>query len=426
MLAIRLPSGRRLYYIKPRIETSKNGYEQITFEGDAHVWTRQETYGAKIVENCLSASTEVLTKRGWIPILHVTDEDQLWDGDSWVNHDGLVCKGTQTTILVGGVYMTPDHKVLLRKGWTNASSCEGLNWRAFKSPYSPWIRWLKQEKIVLVSAMRLRQNCNSSIKGVLQKTKLWLHDKCTDCNSQPQTRILQAPSVCSLAFNEGSLQFAFTSRMEELWRQRNIGLSKMGRKLRTLLERYGRIVSTWLNNRSHRQQWELRAEQLQMDNNENANAEQKGQQTDRHTMGQYNSIGSFRKLRNWGNNTPVSVGTQLPKQQAVHKTQFYEPVYDIINAGLHHRFTVRGQTGKPIIVHNCIQAIARDVLFDAMRRLEGAGLEIVLHCHDEILAETSPGVSVESVCELMTRPPVWAKDLYLRAEGWEGYYYKKG
>jgi DNA polymerase len=86
----------------------------------------------------------------------------------------------------------------------------------------------------------------------------------------------------------------------------------------------------------------------------------------------------------------------------------------------------RQETYAAKIVENITQAIARDALFDAMRRLEAAGLEIVLHCHDEILAETSPGVSVESVCELMTRPPVWAKDLYLRAEGWEGHYYKKG
>jgi DNA polymerase len=61
-----------------------------------------------------------------------------------------------------------------------------------------------------------------------------------------------------------------------------------------------------------------------------------------------------------------------------------------------------------------------------MKRLEGAGLEIVLHCHDEVLIEASPMVSVDAVCKLMTRPPDWAKDLYLRAEGYEGAYYRKG
>jgi DNA polymerase len=93
--------------------------------------------------------------------------------------------------------------------------------------------------------------------------------------------------------------------------------------------------------------------------------------------------------------------------------------------GTQHKWT-RIDTFGAKLVENIIQGIARDVLCDAMQRLERAGLEIVLHCHDECLIEASPGVSVEAVCKLMTRPPNWANDLHLRAEGFEGYWYKKG
>ena len=78
------------------------------------------------------------------------------------------------------------------------------------------------------------------------------------------------------------------------------------------------------------------------------------------------------------------------------------------------------------LVENCIQAIARDILFDAMQRLHATGLDIVLHCHDEAVLEASPKVSLEAVCELMARTPPWAKGLPLRADGYESFFYKKG
>ena len=77
------------------------------------------------------------------------------------------------------------------------------------------------------------------------------------------------------------------------------------------------------------------------------------------------------------------------------------------------------------LVENIVQAIARDILFDAMQRLNSAELEIVMHVHDEVLIEASPGVSLEAVCELMSKTPLWAKGLPLRTDGYESQFYKK-
>ena len=57
MLFITLPSGRRLAYVKPKIGINRFGSESVTYEGTgtAKKWERIETFGAKIVENCIQA-----------------------------------------------------------------------------------------------------------------------------------------------------------------------------------------------------------------------------------------------------------------------------------------------------------------------------------------------------------------------------------
>lgn len=79
----------------------------------------------------------------------------------------------------------------------------------------------------------------------------------------------------------------------------------------------------------------------------------------------------------------------------------------------------------PKFVENIVQAISRDILCHAMRRLNGAGLDIVMHVHDEVVIEASPSVSLEAVCRLMGETPLWAKGLLLRADGFECGFYKK-
>ena len=70
-----------------------------------------------------------------------------------------------------------------------------------------------------------------------------------------------------------------------------------------------------------------------------------------------------------------------------------------------------------------MQATARDILCYAMKTLRCCN--IVMHIHDELVIEVDRGVSLQAVCEQMSRTPPWAEGLRLRADGYETEFYKK-
>ena len=75
-------------------------------------------------------------------------------------------------------------------------------------------------------------------------------------------------------------------------------------------------------------------------------------------------------------------------------------------------------------VENIVQAIARDILAEAMMRLEEKGFNIVMHIHDEVVIE-SDSSSIEEVNQIMSVIPEWADGLVLDADGFESEFYKK-
>lgn len=80
-----------------------------------------------------------------------------------------------------------------------------------------------------------------------------------------------------------------------------------------------------------------------------------------------------------------------------------------------------------MLTENAVQAIARDLMVAAMRRVEATGkYEIVLTVHDELLAEGDEANDEKEFEQLVAGPnPDWAKGCPVAAEGWSGYRYRK-
>lgn len=94
--------------------------------------------------------------------------------------------------------------------------------------------------------------------------------------------------------------------------------------------------------------------------------------------------------------------------------------YDGINAA---KKWVRLESSPGKWVENITQAVARDILYHAMNTLRCCS--IVLHVHDEVVLEADRRMSVEEVCEQMSRLPAWANGLPLHADGYECDFYQK-
>jgi DNA polymerase len=99
--------------------------------------------------------------------------------------------------------------------------------------------------------------------------------------------------------------------------------------------------------------------------------------------------------------------------------------YHAVSLGNHWEET---STYGGSLAENVTQAVARDLLAEAMLSLDAAGHRIVMHVHDEIVVEVSreaPADTLKKIEKIVATPPSWAKDLPLAAEGWRGFRYRK-
>ena len=84
-LTITLPSKRKLFYVKPTLGEGRFGQEAIYYYGldqDTKKWTQLQTYGGKLVENCVQAIARDclaenmmrLHQSGYKIVMHIHDE----------------------------------------------------------------------------------------------------------------------------------------------------------------------------------------------------------------------------------------------------------------------------------------------------------------------------------------------------------------
>lgn len=80
------------------------------------------------------------------------------------------------------------------------------------------------------------------------------------------------------------------------------------------------------------------------------------------------------------------------------------------------------------LTENIVQATARDLLGETMLRLDAEGFPLVMHVHDEVVAEVPEELAEQKLnrmCEIMATEIPWAKGLPLKGDGYITKYYKK-
>ena len=80
------------------------------------------------------------------------------------------------------------------------------------------------------------------------------------------------------------------------------------------------------------------------------------------------------------------------------------------------------------LVENIVQATARDLLAHSMLKVRAIGLPIVMHVHDELIAEvykTTAATDFKAIIDIMAEPVPWAPGLILKGDGYMTDFYKK-
>lgn len=371
-LRVMLPSGRYLCYPSPRVEDDG----QITYMGNnqyTRKWERLRSYGGKFVENCIAEGTEVLTEKfGWLAIERVTPDTRVWDGDEWVSFSHCHYSGKQTTIPTYGVRMTPDHLVLTEEGWKNASSCEGHNRAPCRLPDSYSLPGVGRQEVSMGGGVRLRENHSNGCFTAKEKSAarseilMRLHAEGYAVGEENSSRHESASGFLGMALDERSMPPADASSLQKLWCARDYGLRTLAREVRKLLGGHGQEVSHGSDLGALGQlfgvfQGELRLAYPQ------APSEQYSQEPlDRHARRPHDMHASVGILRSGLHDSPVPPGPRMAGGTGAYPSR----VYDLVNCGPRSRFVVRGIDGLPLIVHNCTQAAARDVIGRSMPRIE--------------------------------------------------------
>ena len=430
---IRLPSGRILRYpnlrqeVEENPEPGKRAKREWLCDGSRAV---KRLYGGLLVENCLSADAAVVTDSGVKRITEVTLADRLWDGVEFVNHRGLLYKGVQQTLPVGGVYMTPDHMVLTRRGWVEAREVthaeaalesERLNRKAFRPPAGTWVRLFQRWKNMVGGAMCLREpdceggGCHG--KRGRSVLRLLAHGGV----AQPKiTRHEQAPGLRHMAQHVRPVSSPDASSMEELRGPRYYCVRAV-ECLRALLGGHGSYVPARIDAGPARQRKGVLRRELPVGSLHRASSEQKELDTGGYAGGTENHSGvsaAVQYARKYGA-IPVSRRSPVARDSVTTERR-EEPVFDLMDAGPRNRFAVVCPAGGTIIVHNCNQAVARDVITDHALEIH-RDISPVRHVvHDEIVVVVDADAAKDALEEMgrvMARPLDYWPELPLASEG---------
>lgn len=352
---------------------------------------------------CIAEGQLVLTDHGLVPIEKVTIFHKVWDGETFVKHDGILYKGEREVISYAGLIATKDHLVwiegqsepvrfdyaaacrahLLQSGHGRQAIRVGKKCRYKKTysgneqrtDYHGSRRNETQELANHPSKVRVYDLLNVGNHNRFTVSNCLVHN----CGYQGGANALAAMGALDMGLKEEELD----------------GLVKAWRKANSNIVKYWYAVEDAAKKAvSKRQPSVVGAVKFQVESGI-----------------LFITLPSGRKL-----------SYIKPK---IEINQFGREAISYEGIGENKQWCRMGTYGGRL-VENIVQATARDCLAEAMLRVDKAGYKIVMHVHDEIIIDAPIGFgSLEDVCKIMGQPIRWAKGLPLRAAGFETDFYKK-
>ena len=363
--------------LPPKIKEAYDDFERkmlIEFETGEVV----EALGAAVLANklsqfCICEGTDVLTNNGWKPIETLHVNDLIWDGVEWANYSELVCNGYKDVIVLDGVKMTPEHKVLTVSGWESAEDI--LNGNASKrfNRVDVWIpdRFRtkginKKQKRHMVMSMYLWEQGCSNWEQLTQSTKTtWkrIMRMCSWGGDIRRTRTIrptssrheQVTTISNMERNDSSMFKPEKQGFCKLRRERDKYYRHLEKQFQQFLGRYGTWLSRKFNFGQTRQHGGLFKTELSLGNSFRAIEQYSCKSVDKYSNWNDDSGTSCKVLQNKISNiTCEDISLQMGGVTMVQTTnQEKRKVYDVIDCGKRNRFVVRGVDKELLIVHNC-------------------------------------------------------------------------
>lgn len=125
--------------------------------------------------------------------------------------------------------------------------------------------------------------------------------------------------------------------------------------------------------------------------------------------------------------TSLEIHPKTGKTIQVKRTTEYKETLEFLGLGPDKKKMRLERTWGGTLTENIVQAVARDLMMEAIVRLEKRGYQALLTIHDEAICEIHLGHgNLEEFTEIMCEAPAWADDqLVVDAKGWNGKRYRK-
>ena len=334
--------------------------DDVLFFCAAFLWVyepRSKVKQKPMVPWCIAGGTLVVTNRGLVPIEKVDSTFLVWDGTMWVAQEGCIYKGERETISAYGIELTPDHRVFTKQGWQHAS--EGFEREEIQLPDCYQAGGIccsgqrKKRQCVMAMPLRVRKHNNSRQfkDSVGSEKKLRLHEGL----AQNHAWNVSNRHVPNMGEYDSEMHESECNQVSSAWRKRHCGLPTLAGVFCELFGGHGGKARRQ-NIGSNQQRRKLRTIKLQMGNKGRAGKQHSCKPIFRDVSGSIHNGADRKDSR--GNSTidrRESESRNSRRRSIKTTSSGTQTVYDLVNCGPRHAFTVIGKDGQPLLVHNCHQ-----------------------------------------------------------------------